>query len=137
MTTGESAEEIPPEDALTKLRFRLDGLRERVKRIWAAMHGQDERGPQDYAPWDDERRILINIIRKQTERGGGGNYVENGGGNGWNKWMLTLFGGLTLAGIIGGVAMFGKLSAIEANQTNQQRQLDSLSSAVATLRRAP
>jgi hypothetical protein len=40
------------------------------------MHESPERGPQDYPPWDDERRILINIIRRQNERAGGGNYNE-------------------------------------------------------------
>lgn len=75
MTTGESAEESPTEDTITRLRFRLDAMCERVKRIWAAMHEAD-RGPGDYPPWVDERRILIDIIRKQTSSAGGGDYNE-------------------------------------------------------------
>jgi hypothetical protein len=123
------------EETLT--RFRLDALREHVKRIWAAMQGDDERGPRDYPQWDDERNILINIIRRQTERAGGGNYTEgsgDGGGGPWQKTFMTIVGGAALAGIIATVGMYGKLATIQANQTNQGHQIEDLKAQVTELR---
>lgn len=138
------ANDLPTEDAITRLRFRMDGLRERVRRIWAAMHGEDERAPLDYPHWDDERRILINIIRKQTDRGSGGNYTEGGGERALLKWLLGLSATLIVVSIVGGVSLFGKVSAIEANQASQatqaarmQNQIDQLAGSVQELTRRP
>jgi hypothetical protein len=110
-----------------------------VSTVEEAMAMQDpERGPRDYPPWDDERRILINIIRRQTEKAGGGNYTEGSGGDKTLlKWLLGLSATLVAVSIVGGVSLYGKVSAIEANQVSQQRQLDQLANTVATLRRAP
>jgi hypothetical protein len=71
-------------------RFRLDGIREHVRRIWAAIHGSEERGPSDYPPWDDERRILINIIRRQADRGFGGNNATSGSGGNWKAIAIVM-----------------------------------------------
>jgi hypothetical protein len=103
-TTPEATDE-----AIT--RFRLDGLREHVGRIWAAMHGNEERGPQDYPPWDDERRILINIIRKQTESGGGG-YTEAPKGS--NTVIIGCTIAVISAGIVGGIALSNQFAALRA-----------------------
>jgi hypothetical protein len=131
-TTPEATEE-------TLTRFRLDALREHVRRIWAAMQGDNDRGPQDYPAWDDERKILINIIRRQTERAGGGNYTEGGGdgSNGpWQKTFMTIVGGAALAGIIATVGMYAKLATIQANQDNQGRQIEELKSQVTEMRQS-
>jgi hypothetical protein len=105
----------------------------------------DERGPRDYSPWDDERRVLVNIIRKQTERGGGGNYTEGGNGEkGLLKWLLGIAASLLVVSVVGGISMYGRLSAIEANQSAQaaqqsrmQNQIDQLADSVQTIARRP
>jgi hypothetical protein len=117
---GPEAEEIPTEDAITRLRFRLDGLKELVRRIWSvAMHGEDERGPLDYPPWDDERRILVNIIKEQVRKSGATPSGGHGGvqGTGWSTWILGIVGALIAAGILGLTsAMFtmtGRIASLE------------------------
>jgi len=118
-----SATSEDTEETLT--RFNLDGVREHVKRIWAAMHGESDRGPVDYPPWDDERRILINIIRRQADRGGG-NYNESG--SPLLKWILGILSALAVAVIVGGVTVYGRFTSLETRfaewQTSAQRQLD-------------
>jgi hypothetical protein len=110
-------ESIPTDDAITRMRFRLDALGERVKRIWAAMH-EPERGPLDYPPWDDERRILVNIIKEQVRKSG-----SNGGHGGvqetkWSTWMLGIVGALIAAGVLGLTSvmftMTGRMANLEA-----------------------
>jgi hypothetical protein len=49
---------------------------------------------------------------------------EKAEGTTWEKWIVTLCGGLILISIPAAVVMYGKLSAIEANQINQQRQIE-------------
>jgi hypothetical protein len=34
--------------------------------------------------------------------------------NSWQKWLVGIVGVLTAFGVVGGVAMYGKISAIEA-----------------------
>ena len=104
----------------------------------------EERGPRDYPPWDDERRILVNIIRRQTERGGGGNYTESGGDKALLKWLLGLSASLVVVSVVGGISLYGKVAAIEANQNTQaqqanrmQNQIDQLAQSVQTLTRRP
>lgn len=62
----------------------------------------------------------------------------------WQRWMLGLCGGLAFAGCIGGVAMYGQLSAIKASQEAQtdsysrmQNQIDHLTDVVQQLARRP
>jgi hypothetical protein len=95
--------------------------------------GSPDRGPADYDAFADERRFYQRLLREGT----GSRNNGDGGSNTWQKWLVTLCGGLALMGVGGGIVMYGKLSAIEANQVSQQRQLDQLASTVATLRRAP
>ena len=126
-TPGESVEDIPTEDAITRLRFRLDALKERVKQIWAAMHGDSSRGPDpDFTPWDDERRILIDIIRQKTNNAGGNNYNESG--SSLLKWILGVLGLLLVSSIGSSVAVYGQFTALRAEvtewKTSQQRQID-------------
>lgn len=80
----------------------------------------DDRGPNDYPAWDDERRILINIIRKQTESAGGGNYTEGGGDKSTKTVVIGV--GITLlsAFLIGGWTFSNRLAALEAKVTEWQ-----------------
>jgi hypothetical protein len=87
---------------------------------------QEDRGPSDYPPWDDERRILINIIRKQTESAGG-NYTEGGGGDRTLlKWVLGVLSLLTASAVIGGVTIYGKVSSIETGLLAHEQRIDRL-----------
>lgn len=94
---------------------------------------------RDYDGSDDDMRLLMRIIahavnKKDIHIG------YNEGGNGEKtllKWLLGLSASLVVVSIVGGVTLYGKVSAIEANQVSQQRQLDQLSTTVATLRRGP
>lgn len=92
---------------------------------------------RDYDTHDEEIHRLVRIIAQVVAGKSIAVGYHNGSKNGWEKWMLALAGGLALMGVGGGVMMYGKLSAIEANQGSQQRQLDSLATTVATLRRGP
>lgn len=95
-----------------------------------SVRGDRERGPDPDAPLLGDKDI-DRIVRMAIKYGRQPHYSN---GDSWNKWLITLCGGLALSGIVGAVLMYGKLSAIEANQISQQRQLDQLSS---TLRRTP
>jgi hypothetical protein len=101
------------------------------------MNETEEARVRDYETHDEETDRLVRIIARVVA----GKSIEVGyreaNKNGWEKWMLALAGGLALMGVGGGVMMYGKLSAIEANQISQQRQLDSLSAIVASVRRPP
>jgi hypothetical protein len=98
-----------------------------------SIRNEKERGPDPDAPLLGDE----DIVRLAIKYGGHRSYNNGDGSSSWQKWMVTLCGGLALSGVIGGIAMYGKLSAIEANQVSQQRQLDQLAGTVATLRRAP
>ena len=86
----------------------------------------DERGPMDYSEWGDERRLLIGIIRKQAE-GGGGNYSE--GGSPLLKWILGVLSALTVSVVVGAIAVYGRFTSLETKvsewQSSTQRQIDS------------
>jgi hypothetical protein len=111
----------------------------RLKRwiaITMSIRNDKDRGPDPDAPLLGDEDI-DRIVRLAIKYGGHRSYNNGDSGNSWTKWMVTLCGGLALMGIGGGIVMYGKLSAIEANQVSQQRQLDQLAGTVATLRRAP
>ena len=86
----------------------------------------DERGPEDYNLWDDERKLLINIIRRQVEKNGGGDYDE--GGSSLLKWILGILSMLTVAVIVGGITVYGRFTSLETKvsewQNSSQRQID-------------
>lgn len=91
----------------------------------------DQQAPRDYPAWDDERRLLINIIRRQAESGGGG-YQE--GGSNIQKWILGLLLVLVPSTIIGAVTLYGRFTSLEtaflAWQTSSQRQMDATNARV-------
>lgn len=90
------------------------------------MAAMGDRGPEDYSLWDDERKLLINIIRKQVEKGGGGDYEE--GGSSLLKWILGILSTLTVAVIVGGITVYGRFTSLETKvsewQSSTQRQID-------------
>jgi hypothetical protein len=94
------------------------------------MTAMEERGPGDYPPWDDERRILIDIIRKQTRSAGGGNYTEGGGDKGTNKLVIGVGTILLGAFILGAWQFSNRVAALEERvsqwQTAADRRLDAL-----------
>jgi cell division protein FtsB len=79
-------------------------------------------------------RIIASSMNKKDVQIG---YSEGGVEKRMLTWLLGIVASLLIASIVGGVAAYGKLSAVEANQASQQRQLDQLASTVATLRRGP
>lgn len=89
-----------------------------------AMHETD-RGPGDYSPppWDDERRILINIIRRQTDTAGGGNYNEAPKSPS-NTVIIGCTATLLCALIIGAIASVNEFSAFRAQVSEWQKSTD-------------
>lgn len=78
-----------------------------------------ERDPHETfsdAPDVDVERLVRLAVRA------GINYREAPKADPWSKWMLGVCGVLAAAAIIAGISMFGKLSAIEANQQTQAAQ---------------
>jgi hypothetical protein len=76
---------------------------------------------------DDLERILrlaSESATRTTIRLASHQNYEKPEGTTWEKWIVTLCGGLILISIPAAVVMYGKLSAIEANQINQQRQIE-------------
>lgn len=114
MTTGESAVGKSCADT-TVLRFKIDGMQSTIEQLKirvsevseAAMNGMRKamkavgmRGPDpDYNEEEDEKRLLIRIIREQARNSSGHGSV-NGGGN-TNKWILGIVGVLIAGGIFG------------------------------------
>lgn len=78
-----------------------------------SMRDDPERGPADYDEREDTIRLLVSIIRKQTEGQGGGNYSE-GGGDKLLKWVLGVLAILTASAVVGGITIYGKVSSLEA-----------------------
>lgn len=97
-----------------------------------------EERAKDYDSSDEDMRILMRIIasamnKKDVQIG----YTESGVEKRMLTWLLGIVASLLIVAVVSGVTMYGKLSAVEANQANQQRQLDQLAGTVATLRRGP
>lgn len=86
------------------------------------MSRHDPDDSADYETHDEEVERLTRIIARvvSSKRIEVGGYQE--GSSAWQKWMMALCGGLALMGIGAVVGMYGKLSAIEANQIMQAQQ---------------
>lgn len=98
----------------------------------------NEERAKDYDSTDEDMRLLMRIIassmnKKDVQIG----YAEGGVEKRMLTWLLGIVASLLIVAVVSGVTMYGKLSAVEANQANQQRQLDQLANTVATLRRGP
>jgi hypothetical protein len=97
-----------------------------------SIRSDKERGPDPDAPLLGDEDI-DRIVRLAIKYGGHRSYNNGDGSSSWQKWMVTLCGGLALMGIGGGVAVYGKMSALEANQNAQTTQITRLQNQVDTL----
>lgn len=123
------ADDLPTNDAITRIRFRLDGLKETVRRLWAAMHGDPDWRPKDYEE-DVAERVARIISRKYgrwhvIQNGDGGDSPGNGE-KALLKWILGITSALLVVGIAGNVAMYGKLSAIAQGQEDHEHRISRL-----------
>lgn len=88
------------------------------------------RGPSPDFPSEpgDTEELLGRVIRREMKRATveiKGDYHEGGGGEGqWSKWIATGVVALIVAGVGGGIAMFGKLSSLEAKVESVQNQVN-------------
>lgn len=94
-----------------------------TEEVMAAINDPDH-GPVDYPAWDDERRILINIIRRQTESAGGGNYTEGGGDKSTKTVVIGVGVTLLAAFILGGLALSNRVAALEAKVAEWQTAIN-------------
>lgn len=120
--------------------FRSDGrlmrALEGIEELLPKLRTLSERGPQDYESNERELRHLIFEAVRVGAQNGSYNEAPKGDSQ-WTKWMVTVVGMLAVAGIGSAVGMYGKLSAIEANQISQQKQIDYLTQIVVDLTRRP
>ena len=138
---GVTEELLQPDTlALGKWVFTLGGvvhdLKDVLKRFQEAMKHWSDRGPEDFEKNErDLRDLLASAVREGARRANVqfGSYNE-GGGSSWNKWIVPGLVTLAVMGVGGGILMFGKLSAIEANQINQGQQITELKAQVSELR---
>lgn len=79
---------------------------------------------------DEEIRRFSGLIERLAQRLSARSVNFNNGNGGLTKGAQAALWSLVAAGVCGLVVMYGKLSAIEANQVSQQRQLDALAALV-------
>lgn len=96
-------EAIPAEDI--RRRWDLSAIKEYLKRIWMAVHGENDRGAIDYDARRDERIALTSVLRDLLKeiRNRPPPSLNNGDGSGdIKKWIAGL--GLVISGafVIGG-----------------------------------
>ena len=104
---------------LAGIEFRIHGLTERV-RNWMDNRRDPRFGPSDYVDEEAENRL----VRALAQAIRIGTYNEGGGGPQWQqKVILAVTSGLLLAGICGGIVMYGEMKVIEANQNNSAKQM--------------
>jgi hypothetical protein len=97
---GETIEPVTAESILHS--WDLSVIKENIKRIWAAMHG-DDRGPLDYDVKRDERRALVSVLRDLLKeiRSRPPPSMNNGDdSNGVKKWVAGVGAVLSTAFII-------------------------------------
>lgn len=119
-----------------KLSFRLDAIREHVKRIWDAIQGesmQTVRGPDpDYeAPEDDIADRVIRVIERKYGPPRHVHYTngDHRNGNGEKRlltWILGVLALLLVGGVGSVVGMYGKLSSIEEGQRGHEQRINRL-----------
>lgn len=124
--------EIPRERAIlikqAEMWLKMSDLYDRLVGVIKGLSHWSDRGPEDFEKNQrDLENLLASAIREGVRRSHVqiGSYNEGGGGNSsWQKWMLTLLGTLAVAGIVGGVAMYGKLSSLDAKVESVQNQVN-------------
>lgn len=80
-----------------------------------------ERGPDpDYEDEDDIHR-LAGLIERLA-----GGYREAPKVEGWQKWLIGICSALVPLCVVGGVVMYGKMSAMESKQESTKEELNRL-----------
>lgn len=88
---------------------------------------QSDRGPVDFPDPQTDRERLEDLIRKTVRASVSisGGYHEGGNGTeSWQKWILLILASLVVASVVGGVTMYGQLSALTAKVESLQVQVD-------------
>jgi hypothetical protein len=104
----------------------------RVEAVWRAAVGmQNKEGPDPGYDGlaDDVADRVVRIIRKQFRQIAPRNGDDGEGEGGEEQkrilnWILGVVATVLAGGIFGGVAMYGKLTAIEKGQTNLEKRQD-------------
>jgi hypothetical protein len=115
--------------ALGKWVFNLGGVvhdfKDVLKRFQESMKHWSDRGPEDYEKNEsDLRNLLASAVREGARRANVEihGYNEDKGGS-WKDKAVWVMGLLAVAAVSGGVAMFGKLSGLEAKVDSLQTQV--------------
>ena len=100
---------------------RSIGLRRFADLLWMEQHKPDDPNPESGE--DILKRIIRAELRRPTVQVS--SYREGGGGgSSWEKWIIPGLVTLMVMGIGGAVAMFGKLSSLEARVESVQNQVN-------------
>jgi len=124
-------EEAITDGANTRLQFILDGIREYLKQIWVAMHG-DDRGPKDYDIRQDERRALTSVLRDLLKeiRQRPPPSMNNGDSDSIKKWIAGVGAVLAAAFIIAGWTISTQVASQSVQLDYQNAQLRELNARV-------
>jgi hypothetical protein len=114
------AEACMPEKSVW-VRWTIDHVKEWVRGNLPSLMSQRE-GPKDYAEDEEDLRNLVRL----AVRAGGQHYHEGNGEKRLLTWLLVVTGSLTVSAIIGGVAIYGKVSAIETGMNAHEQRIDRL-----------
>lgn len=94
------------------------------------MTAERTRGPSPDDPEEQLNDLVDRVTRMATDAAARATVNIQGyreaGDSSWQKWVLTICGGLALTGIIGGVVMYGTLSAYGQRLSNIEEQLKDL-----------
>jgi hypothetical protein len=95
--------------------FRADGmLAELIRKIRLAMGMLPEQGPKDYAESDFERGVRMGSRRTIYANG---DAREPNGEKRLLKWILGIVGSLFVLATVGGITLYGEVSALKATVT--------------------
>lgn len=79
-----------------------------------------ERIDPDYDPESDEFEAVAKLLAKSKGRMAVFHYKD---GNGFQKWILGVAAALAVIAVGGGVAMFGKLAALEQQEIDSKADM--------------
>jgi hypothetical protein len=132
-STVSTPEEAIKDGANTRTQFILDGIREYLKQIWVAMHGDKDRGPEDYDIRRDERRALTSVLRDLLKeiRQRPPPSMNNGDDSGSiKKWIAGVGAVLAAAFIIAGWTISTQVASQSVQLDYQNAQLRELNARV-------
>lgn len=87
------------------------------------------RGPSPDDPEEQLGELVEKVTRIASEAAARATVNVQGykeSGESWQRWILGICAGAVLAGIIGGVVMYGKLAAYDQRFSNIEQQLQDL-----------